>query len=103
LISRGMHLAYAWRGPVWAALLSASFGSAAHAQSTPVWPEVDTFVKLTPTARLHGLATTVQENAESTEGEFGVDVDFYHAPLRKNPKLLFRLHESKNRLMPRKL
>jgi hypothetical protein len=98
-----MHLAHALRGPVWAALLLAwiaSFGSAARAQTTPVWPEVDAFVKLTPTARLHGLATTVQENGESTEGEFGVDVDLYHAPLmRKKPQFMFRLDESKNRVL----
>jgi Protein of unknown function (DUF2490) len=98
-----MHPAHAWRRSVRVALLvtlMASFGSAVHAQTTPVWPEVDAFVTLTPTARLHGLATTVQENGESTEGELGVDVDLYRAPIRKTkPKLLFRLDESKNRIL----
>ena len=103
MVSGRRQLAHALRKPGWLVLLIAliaSFVTAAGAQTTVVWPEVDAFVKLTPAARLHGLATTVQENGESTEGEFGVDIDFYHAPFRsKKPKLLFRLDESKNRVL----
>ena len=69
-------------------------------QTTPVWPEIDTYIKLDDKIRLYFLATTVQENRESTEGEFGVNVDVQLKPLRRRTPLLeFRLDESKNRLL----
>ena len=51
-----------------------SGGIPAQAQTTPVWPEIDTYHRLNDTIRLNFLATTVQENRESTEAEFGVNV-----------------------------
>ena len=65
-----------------------------------MWPEIDTYIKLDDKIRLYFLATTVQENRESTEGEFGVNVDVQLKPLRRRTPLLeFRLDESKNRLL----
>jgi hypothetical protein len=88
------------RGPVGAALLVLSFGTSALAQSKQVWPETSTFVKLTDNTRFYFLMTTVKEDRESTEGEVGPNFDFYLKPLRKLNRLgLFRLDESKNRLL----
>ena len=64
-----------------------------------VWPEVDVFVRLNSTARLVLVATTVQEDGETTDGEFGANLDFFLKPIRRPPQLLFRLDESKNRVL----
>jgi len=70
------------------------------AQTTPVWPEIDAYVTLNKTVRLFLLATTVQENRESTEGEFGANVDVRLKPFRRRtPLLMFRLDESKNSVL----
>jgi hypothetical protein len=91
-------LARVWWRFVWTALLIGASELPARAQTTPVWPEVDSYVTLNDRMRFFFLATTVQENRESTEAEFGVNFDLYLKPLRKRaPKLLFRLDESKNR------
>ena len=83
---------------VWAALLILSSGILVRAQTTPVWPEIDTYVTLNDKVRVFFLATTVQENRVSTEAEFGVNVDLSVKPFRQwTPALLFRLDESKNR------
>lgn len=66
----------------WAALLIVSFGIPARAQTRQFWPEVSAFVKLNDKMRFYFLATTVKENRESTEGEFGPNFDFYLKPLR---------------------
>jgi len=71
----------------------------AGAQTTPVWPEVDVYVRLNSTARLLLIATTVQENSRSTEGEFGVNLDLHLKPIARAPALMFRLDESKNRAL----
>jgi hypothetical protein len=86
--------------PILISLLIVSSVLPARAQTTPVWPEIDTYVTLNEKARLFLLATTVQENRESTEAELGVNFDLYLKPIRRRaPKLLFRLDESKNRLL----
>ena len=83
-----------------AAFATLSCGIPAHAQSNQVWPEVSTFVKLTDTMRFYLLATTVKEDRESIEGEFGPNFDFYLKPLRKRSRWgVFSLDESKNRLL----
>jgi hypothetical protein len=65
-----------------------------------MWPEFSTFVKLTDQMRFYLLATTVKENRDSTEGEFGPNFDFYLKPLRKvNRWGVFSLDESKQRLL----
>ena len=85
---------------VLAALIVVSSGISAHAQSTQVWPEISAFTRLNDRMRFYFLATTVKENKESTEGEFGPNFDFYLRPLR-HPKHLgvLRLDESKNRFL----
>ena len=99
-VSRGRYVARGWRSFVWAGLLILSSGIPARAQTTPVWPEVDAFVTLNDKVRFFFLATTVQENGVSTEGEFGVNVDLHLKPFRTRPiTLLYRLDESKNRLL----
>jgi hypothetical protein len=91
---------HAWRGLVWAALMIVSSVLPARAQTTPVWPEADAYVTLGEKARVFLLATTVQENGASTEAELGANFDLYLKPLRRRaPALLFRLDESKNRLV----
>jgi len=87
--------------PVWTAILILSFGIPARSQSNQVWPEISTFVKLTNQMRFYFLATTVKENREGTEGEYGPNFDFYLKPVRKNQKRwgMFRLDESKSRFL----
>jgi hypothetical protein len=62
---------------VLAALIIVSPGSPAQAQTTQVWPEISVFSRLSDRMRFYFLATTVKESQESTEGEFGPNVDFY--------------------------
>jgi hypothetical protein len=90
----------AWRGVVWSALLIVSSALPASAQTTPVWPEVDAYVRLNEKARFFLMATTVQEDGESTEAELGVNFDLSLKSIRRRvPALAFRLDESKNRLL----
>jgi len=90
------HLLY---GLVRASLLILSFRIPAKAQSNQVLPEVSTFVKLNDSMRFYFLATTVNEDHEVTEGEYGPNFDFYLKPLVKHQKRwgIFRLDESKKR------
>jgi hypothetical protein len=69
------------------------------AQTVQVWPEVDVFVRLNAKARLLLVATTVKEADQVTDGEFGVSVDVHLKPIRRAPKLLFQLDESKNQVL----
>jgi hypothetical protein len=83
-----------------AALLIVSHRSDAQAQSSEVWPEVSTFVKMTDRTRLYFLATTVKEGRDSTSAEIGPNVDFYLSPIRNRQRFAgFRLDESKNRFL----
>ena len=83
-----------------AALTVVSSAISAQAQSVQVWPELGTFTRLNDNMRFYFLATTVKENKESTEGEFGPNFDFYLRPLR-HPKHLgvLSLDASKNRYL----
>jgi hypothetical protein len=97
---QGRHAPGGARSLFWIAFLILVSGAAARAQSNQVWPELSTFVKLTDKARFYFLATTVKEERESTEGEFGPNFDFYLKPLRKRTALgLLRMDESKNKLL----
>ena len=49
--------------------------------------------------RFYFLAATVHEDGDSTEGEFGANVDVYFKPIVRTPRLLFRLDEAKNRFL----
>ncbi len=69
------------------------------AQTVQVWPEVDVFVRVNSRVRLLLVATTVNENDHVTDGEFGVSLDVHLKPIRRPPKLLFRLDESKNQVL----
>ena len=85
---------------VLAALIVASLGAPAHAQTTQVWPEISLFTRLNDRMRFYFLATTVKESKESTEGEFGPNFDFYLRPIRDRKHFAgFRLDESKNRFL----
>jgi Protein of unknown function (DUF2490) len=85
---------------VLAALIVVSSGISAHAQSTQVWPEISVFTRLNDRMRFYFLATTVKERQESTEGEFGPNLDFYLRPFRQRTHLgPFRLDKSKNRFL----
>lgn len=85
---------------VLAALIVLSSGISAHAQSTQVWPEISVFTRLNDRMRFYFLATTVKESRESTEGEFGPNLDFHLRPFRHPTHLgAFRLDESKNRFL----
>ena len=99
MISRDRQLPRAWRALVWAAFLMVSSGSSVHAQTSPVWPEIGTYVKMSDQLRFYFLATTVHEDGESTEAELGVNVDVYFKPIVRTPILLFRLDEAKNRFL----
>jgi hypothetical protein len=85
---------------IWTAFVILFYGISAQAQSNQVWPEISTFVKLNDKMRFYFLATTVEENRKSTEGEYGPNLDFYLKPLRKLNKWgVLSLDESKNRLL----
>jgi hypothetical protein len=82
-----------------AAWLFAASALPASAQTVQVWPEVDVFVRLNDKARLLLVATTVNEDDQVTDGEFGVSFDVHRKPIRRPPKLLFQLDESKNQVL----
>ena len=69
------------------------------AQTVQVWPELDVFVRLNPKSRLLLVATTVKEDDQVKDGEFGVSLDVHFKPIRRAPKLLFQLDESKNQVL----
>jgi hypothetical protein len=72
----------------------------AGAQTTQVWPELGVFTKVNDSMRFYFLATTVKENKDSTEGEFGPNLDFYLRPVRNLKHLAtLRLDASKNRFL----
>ena len=87
------------RVPLCAAWLLVLAALPAGAQTVAVWPEVDVFLRLNSTARIALVATTVQENGKTTDGEFGGNLDLFHKPIRRSPKLMFHLDESKNRVL----
>jgi hypothetical protein len=88
------------RGALLAALLIVSHGIDPRAQTSEVWPEVSTFVKMTDHTRFYFLATTVKEGRDSTSAEIGPNFDFYLQPIRNRKHFAgFRLDESKNRLL----
>jgi hypothetical protein len=87
-------------GSVWVALFIVSAGIPAHAQSNQVWPETSTFVKINDKMRFYFLATTVKEEKDSTECEFGPNFDFYLPTLKGARQWsFFPLDESKNRFL----
>ena len=87
------------RGPLCAAWLLLSAALPAGAQTVGVWPEVEVFVRLNSKTRLLLVATTVQQNGDTTDAEFGPTFDLFLKPIRRPPKLLYRLDESKNRVL----
>ena len=81
-------------------LIVVASGIAADAQDVQVWPEIGAYKKLNDRMRFYFLATTVRESRESTEGEFGPNLDFYLRPLRDRTRWAgIRLDESKNRVL----
>jgi len=88
-------------GLVWragAVLVVLSFALPAHGQANQLWPEVSTYVKLNDNVRFYFLSTTVKEDRESTEWEFGPNLDLFFKPLKKKPKwVVFPQDESKSR------
>ena len=87
----------ALRAPLRAVSLVVFAAVPAAAQSVFAWPEVDVFARLNSSVRLALVATTVKDDGEATDGEFGVNVDLFVKPIRRSPTLMFRLDESKNR------
>ena len=85
--------------PVCVAWLLVSAALPAGAQTVAVWPEVDFFGRLNSAVRVGLGATTVRANGETTDGEFGGYLDLFLKPIRRSPQLMFRLDESKNRLL----
>ncbi len=82
------------------ALILVSCGISAHAQTNQIWPELSVFTRVNERMRLYFVATTVKESHESTEGEFGPNIDFYVRPFRERKRLAgFRLDESKNQFL----
>jgi hypothetical protein len=75
-------------------------GLPVHAQSTQIWPELGVFTRLNDRMRFYFVATTVKEDKESTEGEFGPNFDFYLRPLRNAKRFgVIPLDESKHRVL----
>ena len=88
------------RRMVLAALIAVSSGISAQAQGTQAWPEISAFTRLNDRMRFYFVATTVKEDKESTEGEFGPNFDFYLRPLRnRTPFGVLHMDESKNRFL----
>ena len=71
----------------------------AGAQTVELWPEVDVYVRLNSRARLLLVGTTVKDDGERTDAEFGPSLDFFLKPIRRQPRLLYRLDESKNSVL----
>ncbi len=92
LLDQCRYVARLLRRPVWDALLILSFGIPASAQTYQAWPEISTFVKLNERMRFYFFATTVKENRETTEGEFGPNFDIYFKPLEKAVNWFPRIH-----------
>jgi hypothetical protein len=69
--------------PTWIMAVILTLRMPAREQTSQIWPEVSTFVKLTDQMRFYFLATTVEESRESTEGEFGPNSDFCLKPLAR--------------------
>jgi hypothetical protein len=77
------------RGSLCAAWLVVASALPVRAQTVQVWPEVDVYVRLNSKTRLLLVATTVKEQDQVTDGEFGVSFDVHLKPIRRAPKLLF--------------
>jgi hypothetical protein len=91
------HLLYA---SACTALLAVWLATPTRAGDLESWPEVSVFARLNAAMRLHLLATTVESGGETTEGEFGADLDLHLKPIG-TPKHFggFRVDESKNRVL----
>jgi len=87
------------RAPLYAAWLLVFVALPAGAQTVQLWPEVDVLVRLNSKTRLLLIATTVKEDDQVTDGEFGVSFDVHLKPIRRAPALLFQLDESKNQVL----
>ena len=88
------------RLPSLVALVLALWTPDVQAQGTQIWPEVSTFITLTPSTRVYLLATTVRETQDSTSGEFGPNLDVYAKPLRRHKQFAgFKLDQSKNQVL----
>ena len=87
------------RVPLCAAWLLVLVALPAGSQTVAVWPEVDVFMRLNSTVRVVLVATTVRENGDTNDGEFGANLDLFLKPIRRSPKLMFHLDESKNRVL----
>jgi hypothetical protein len=100
LVPSRLPLTHVCRVSLFVLVLTGSLGVDARAQTTQVWPEVSTFVRLTDRMRLYFLATTVKESRDSTSGEFGPNLDIYVRAIAKRRHWAgFRLDESKNRTL----
>jgi len=81
-----------------ASLVTLSCALLGHGQANQLWPEVSTYVKLNDNVRFYFLSTTVKEDRESTEWEFGPNLDFFFKPLKKKARwVVFPQDESKSR------
>jgi hypothetical protein len=87
------------RAPLCTAWLLISTALPAGAQTVGIWPEVDVYVRLNSRARLFLVGTTVKDDGERTDAEFGPSLDLFLKPIRRVPQLLYRLDESKNSVL----
>ena len=87
------------RAPLCAAWLLVAAALPAGAQTVAVWPEMNVYVRLNSTARLLVVATTVKDDGETTDAEFGAHLDLFLKPILRPPGLMFRVDESKNRVL----
>lgn len=67
-------------------------------QTAQFWPEIDTYIKLSPTFRLMFNASTTQEAGTTIGSQFGANLDLFAKPLFKLKRFtVFQLDESKSR------
>jgi uncharacterized protein DUF2490 len=89
---------FGWRAAM--GLLLALLASPLMAQTTQVWPEIDTYLNLNSDVRMSFFAASTRENSEGTNAEIGPNIDFYFKPLVKLRQItLFELDPSKSRLL----
>lgn len=67
-------------------------------QSVQSWPEIDTYLQINSNVRGSFFVAITRENAESSSGEMGPNIDFFFRPLVKLKRItVFELDQSKSR------
>jgi hypothetical protein len=79
-------------------LMFSIMGPCVVGQSLQSWPEIDTYLQFNSNVRGSFFVALTRENAESSSGEIGPNIDFFFKPLVKLKRItVFELDQSKSR------